>query len=174
MLLMRSGFGLSTDLFETNILNLAVVVGIVVVVVGDAFSSLLDQRQKNVLATLQEADNVAREARQRLEDARQSLDAVRLRAKEILIQARKSIEQENSLTYEQLKENLHRLQESGRQTVQLERQRTIQGIAQQVADLAIVSAESKLLTALRTQESNHSKQKELNEVHVFETFSRLK
>ena len=53
---MRQGFGFNTNLFETNVLNLAVVVGIVVTVVGDAVQSLLDQRRQNILSTLAEAD----------------------------------------------------------------------------------------------------------------------
>jgi F-type H+-transporting ATPase subunit b len=171
---MRSGFGLSTDLFETNILNLAVVIRIVVNVVGDAVTNLLDQRKKNVLASLQEADTVAQNARQRLEEARTVIETVRGQAQGILRQARTSIEQENRVAQVRLKENLQRLQERGRQTVQLERQRTIQVIIQQVADLAIVSAENKLLNALGRRGTNCSKQKKLNELHVFETFSQLK
>lgn len=174
MLLMRSGFGLSTDLFETNILNLAVVIRIVVNVVGDAVSNLLDQRKKNVLASLQEADNVARDASERLEEARLSMETVRGQAQEILSQARTSIEQENRVAQKRLKENVQRLQERGRQTVQLERQRAIQVIIQQVSDLAMVSAENKLLSSLGSREINCSKQKKLNELHVFETFNQLK
>jgi F-type H+-transporting ATPase subunit b len=171
---MRSGFGLSTDLFETNILNLAVVIRIVVNVVGDAVSNLLDQRKKNVLASLQEADNVARDASERLEEARLSMETVRGQAQEILSQARTSIEQENRVAQKRLKENVQRLQERGRQTVQLERQRAIQVIIQQVSDLAMVSAENKLLSSLGSREINCSKQKKLNELHVFETFNQLK
>ena len=43
---MRQGFGLNTNLFETNLLNLSVVIAVVVTVVGDAFSEILAQRQK--------------------------------------------------------------------------------------------------------------------------------
>jgi F-type H+-transporting ATPase subunit b len=67
---MRHGFGLNTILFETNILNLIVVVRIVVTVVGDALRNLLDQRRKVILSTLQEADKKAREAQNRLEEAK--------------------------------------------------------------------------------------------------------
>jgi F-type H+-transporting ATPase subunit b len=58
---MRHGFGLNTNLFETNVLNLIVVVRIVVTVVGDALRNLLDQRRKVILSTLQEADKKKRE-----------------------------------------------------------------------------------------------------------------
>jgi len=50
---LRQGFGLNTNLFETNILNLTVVIGVVIKVVGDSLRSLLDQRRKTILSTLQ-------------------------------------------------------------------------------------------------------------------------
>jgi F-type H+-transporting ATPase subunit b len=61
--LLRQGFGLNTNLFETNILNLAVVVGVVIKVVGDSLQSLLSQRRKTILSTLQEADLKAKKAK---------------------------------------------------------------------------------------------------------------
>jgi F-type H+-transporting ATPase subunit b len=67
---MRNGFGLNTNLFETNVLNLAVVVGVVVTVVGDALSVLLKQRRETILSTLQEADDKAIEAKNRLDEAK--------------------------------------------------------------------------------------------------------
>lgn len=53
---MRHGFGFNTNLLETNVLNLRVVVRIVVKVVGDALRELLDQRRKAIVSTLTEAD----------------------------------------------------------------------------------------------------------------------
>jgi len=173
-LMMRHGFGLNTNLFETNVLNLAVVVGIVVTVVGDAFRTLLDQRKKIVLSTLQEADQKAREAQQRLEEAQKSVETARLRAQEIRTQAIQVAEQESSMIQQQLQNDLQRLQERGQKAVKLEYQRTIQRVTQQIATLALTTAESKLLTILGSQDPNSSKQKDLNEMHVRETLCQLK
>jgi F-type H+-transporting ATPase subunit b len=174
MLLMRNGFGLNTNLFETNVLNLAVVVGIVVTVVGDAVRSLLDQRREIILSTLQEADQKAREAQNRLDTAQKSVEIARLRAQEIRRQAVQLAEQESSTIQQQLANDLQRLQERGRQAVKLEYQRTMQSITQQVATLALTTAESMLLTVLGSQDKDCSKQKELNEMHVRETLCQLK
>jgi PII-like signaling protein len=57
---MRHGFGFNTNLLETNVLNLSVVVRIVVKVVGDALRELLDQRRKAIVSTLTEADKKKR------------------------------------------------------------------------------------------------------------------
>jgi len=172
--LTRQGFGFKTDLFETNILNLAVVVRVVVTFVGDALRVLLDQRREIILTTLREVDQKARKVQEQLDKARESVENSRLRAQEIRTQIIQVIEQEELAIQQQLKDDLLRLQESGRQRIQLERQRIIQLIAQQVANMTLIIVENTLLTAFRLKEPTLSKQKELNDIHVRETFCKLK
>ena len=163
---LRQGFGLKTDLFETNILNLRVVLGIVVTFVGDALSTLLDQRQQIILLTLQEVDQKAKEVQQRLEDAKEAVRTARSRAQEIRNQAIQTVEQENVRIQQMLKDDLYRIQEIGKQRIKLERQRIIQSVAQQVAEMTLKTAEGRLLMTFNSQSRSRSKQKELNELHV--------
>jgi len=67
---MRHGFGFNTNLIETNVLNLRVVVRIVVKVVGDALKNILDERRQIILSTLQEADKKERKIQQQLREAK--------------------------------------------------------------------------------------------------------
>jgi F-type H+-transporting ATPase subunit b len=173
MTLLRPGFGVNTHLFETNVLNLAVVVGVVIKVVGDSLRSLLDQRRQSILSTLQEADLKAKEAKERLEAAQRTLEEARLRVQEIRIQTVQAIEREKSIAQKQLERDLHRIRDRRDQAIQLERQRTIQLISHQISNLALNSAENILLKALGSQNSSGSKQKELNEMHVRKTFCQL-
>jgi len=170
---LRQGFGLNTNLFETNILNLTVVVGVVIKVVGDSLRSLLDQRRQTILSTLQEADLKAREAKQRLEEAQRDLEKARLRVQEIRIQTIQAIEREKSVAQKQLERDLHRLRERKDQAIQLERQRATQFISNQISTLALNSAENILLNSLGSRDTSNSKQKELNEIHVRKTFYQL-
>lgn len=172
--IIRQGFGLKTDLFETNILNLRVVIGIVVTFVGDALRSLLDQRKEIILLTLKEVDQKAKEVQQRLEDARAAVERARSRAQEIRNQSIQTIEQENVRIQKMLKDDLDRIQEIGKQRIKLERQRIIQLVAQQVAQMTLKTAERRLLITFNSQGGSRSKQKELNEIHVRETFRQLK
>jgi F-type H+-transporting ATPase subunit b len=172
--MIRQGFGLNTDLFETNILNLRVVLGIVVTFVGDALRTLLDQRKQIIILTLQEVDQKAKEVQQRLDDARKAVETARSRAQEIRNQAVQTIEQENVRIQKMLKDDLYRVQEAGKQRIKLERQRIIQVVAQQVAKMTLKTAENRLLITLSSQNRSRSKQKELNEIHVRETFRQLK
>jgi F-type H+-transporting ATPase subunit b len=171
--LLRQGFGLNTNLLETNILNLAVVIGVVIKVVGDSLRSLLDQRRRTILSTLQEADLKATEAKQRLEAAQRTLEEARSRVQEIRIQTIQAVEREKSTSQEQLKRDLDRLRSRRDQAIQLERQRETQLISYRVFNLALNSAEDILLSALGSQNTSSSKQKELNEMHVRKTFCQL-
>jgi len=163
----------NTNLLETNVLNLAVVIGVVIKVVGDSLRSLLDQRRQVILSTLQEADLKAKEAKERLEAAQRTLREARLRVQEIRIQTVEAIEREKSIAQKQLERDLNRLRDRRDQAIQLERQRTIQVISRQISDLALNSAENILLRALGSQSSSVLKQKELNEMHVHKTFCQL-
>jgi len=171
---MRNGLGLNTNLFETNILNLVVVIRIVVTVVGEAFNTLLVKRRQMVLLTLEEADKKVQEAQQQLERAQKSVETARLRAREIRIQAIQEAEKESSAAQSIMIEDLKRLRETGEQESQLNRQRAVRSISQHVANLAIASAEKTLLQALKGPGSNiRSKQKELNERYVRGTLLML-
>ena len=174
MLPIRYSFGLNTNLFETNVLNLAVVVGIVVTVVGDALRTLLDQRRQVILSMLQEADKKARDSQKRLEDARRAVEMARLLAQEIRTQATQVIEQESLIRQKQLEEDFQRLQERRSQSIVLARQQAIQSIVNEVSQLAVASAENILLDALGPNGKINLKQKDLNEIHVRESFYKLK
>jgi len=173
MIPLRQGFGLNTNLLETNVLNLAVVIGVVIKVVGDSLRSLLEQRRRTILSTLQEADLKAKEANQRLEAAQRTLEEARSRVQEIRIQTVQAVEREKSVAQSRLERDLRRLRDRRDQAIQIERQRTTQLISYQVSSLALNSAETILLNSLNPQEASNSKQKELNEMYVRKTFCQL-
>jgi F-type H+-transporting ATPase subunit b len=173
LLSLAHGFGINTNILETNVLNLAVVIGVVVTVVGDALKALLETRRQTILATLQEAEQKAAEAQARLDQARTALEAARSKASQIRAQAATAAEQEGAALASQFATDLARLRESASQSVQLQRQRAVQQIAQQVARLALQSAESTLVEHL-VKGSGRSRQRDLNERHVRETFRQLK
>ncbi len=67
------GFGFNGNILETNIINLSVVIAIVVSFGGDALRSLLENRRQSILKTLQQADERAKEAQEKLLKAQNQL-----------------------------------------------------------------------------------------------------
>jgi F-type H+-transporting ATPase subunit b len=174
IVLMRNGFGFNTNLIETNVLNLRVVLSLVVSQVGEVLKNRLDDRRKIILSILQEADKKKEQLRQQLEEARKAVEEAQLMAKDIRDQSLQAVEKENYTAEQKLKEDLKRFQENSQQIIKLERQRTLQVVTQYIADLALKEAEDRLLKTLESRGQVSTKQKELNEIHVQETFRKLK
>jgi F-type H+-transporting ATPase subunit b len=77
------GFGINTNIFETNIINLAVVIGVVVSFVGSNLTALLEDRKKTIVNNLQEANQRAIDAQEKLNQARTQLELAKKKAQEI-------------------------------------------------------------------------------------------
>jgi len=170
---MRIGFGLNTNLVETNILNLAVVLGIVVTVIGDALKNLLNERRIIILSILQEASKKEDRLEQQLREARKAVEMARSCAREIRAQSLEIVEKERSTRQEKLKIDLQRFKERGEQAIKVEQQRAKQVVAKRVTDLALERAQNSLVQSFGKQGNLYSKQKDLNNILVNETFSTL-
>jgi F-type H+-transporting ATPase subunit b len=172
---MRQVFGINTNLFETNILNLGVVVRVVVTVLGDSLKSLLDQRLKKIVTILEETDKKVAGARNDLDEALKFSEIARFTAQEIRVKALESVEREKLIIRDQLKRDLQRFNEIGQKIVQLERQKAMQVLIRRISNLALDSAEDILFMALvGSKDMVQVKQIELNEIRVRETLNKLK
>ena len=69
-LMFAGHFGFNTNILETNVLNLAVVLAVVITYVGDAIRGLLANRKQTIVNNFREADQRASEAQQRVAEAR--------------------------------------------------------------------------------------------------------
>ena len=81
--LAHGGFGINTNVFETNIINLAAVVGVVVSFVGGNLTSLLEDRKATIIKNLEEANQRALEAQAKFNQARAQLESAKKKAQEI-------------------------------------------------------------------------------------------
>lgn len=79
----HSGFGINTNIFETNLINLAAVIGIVISFVGSNLTALLEDRKKTILSNLEEANLRAIEAQEKLQNAKAQLELSKKKAQEI-------------------------------------------------------------------------------------------
>lgn len=138
------GFGFNTNILETNIINLAVVIGVVVSFGGDALRSLLENRKQLILNNVVEAENRASDAKEKLDKAKAALDQAFLKANEIVKKGEESASMEKSLALTQFELDLNRLEESKDQNIQLQQQKAISEISQQVISLALTGVREKL------------------------------
>lgn len=120
---LAEGFGINTNIFETNIINLAAVVAIVVSFVGKNLSALLEDRKKTILNNLQEASLRAAEAQERLNVAKNQLEVAKKKAAEIREEGILRATQEMNNCVLQHEERLSKLEEFKQETVQFYQQK---------------------------------------------------
>lgn len=119
----HEGFGINTNVFETNILNLAVVVGIVVSFVGNNLSAILADRKKTILMNLEEASKRALEAQEKLSFAKTGLENAKKKAQEIRQEGVSRATVEINAVVSQHEVRLVKLDEFKNETVQFYQQK---------------------------------------------------
>jgi F-type H+-transporting ATPase subunit b len=117
------GFGINTNIFETNIINLAAVIGIVVSFVGNNLTAILDDRKKTILNNLQEATQRALEAEEKLNQARTQLELAKKKAKEIREEGISRATQEINTVVNQHEIRIAKLQEFKEETLSFYQQK---------------------------------------------------
>ena len=144
----NEGFGFNGDIFETNIINLSVVVGIVVSLGGDALRSLLDTRKETILKNFEEAKQRSEEARERLALASEEVENAKVKAQEIGKQTVTLLEKEKQMYSKQLETETKRLETLKQETLAFQEQRAKFQISNQIIALAVEQVEQKIKTRL--------------------------
>jgi F-type H+-transporting ATPase subunit b len=117
------GFGINTNIFDTNIINLAAVVGIVVSFVGNNLTAILDDRKKTIINNLEEAKQRALEAEEKLNQARKQLELAKKKAQEIREEGISRATQEINTVVNQHEIRLAKLQEFKQETLSFYQQK---------------------------------------------------
>nr|YP_003058334.1 CF0 subunit I of ATP synthase [Parachlorella kessleri]ACQ90911.1 CF0 subunit I of ATP synthase [Parachlorella kessleri] len=143
-LMFAGHFGFNTNILETNVLNLAVVLAIVITYVGDALRGLLANRKQTILNNFREADQRASEAQDRLNQARLQLEKAKTKADEISQQAIFTVDQEKKQIISQTQEDIKRLSILQQETLKFEQQKAQNELAQKLVRLALHQVREKL------------------------------
>jgi F-type H+-transporting ATPase subunit b len=143
-----TGFGFNTNILETNIINLSVVIFIVFSFVGDALKTLLQNRKEIILANLQEADKRALEAQEKLLEAQKQFENAIEKANQIKQEALLTADKEKNEILKQTEIEIKKFETSKDENLTLERQKIISQISQQVISLALLKVREKLKKSL--------------------------
>jgi F-type H+-transporting ATPase subunit b len=140
MVSLAEGFGFNTNLLETNILNLAVVLPLVFSFGKDTLTAILDSRREKILNSLRSADDRFKQAQLELDAAKSELAFAATKVKEIQNDGRKTMEAlrlEETKRYEELHQRFDELKE---ETVRLEEEKVVTAFRQQLISAAFEKA----------------------------------
>nr|YP_010587426.1 ATP synthase CF0 subunit I [Didymodon constrictus]WAB45944.1 ATP synthase CF0 subunit I [Didymodon constrictus] len=133
-------FGLNTNLLETNLINLSVVLSLLVYFGKGVLNNLLSNRKQTILSTINDAEERYNEATDKLNQARTRLERAKVKANEICVNGLSQIEREKKELINAADEDSKRLEDSKNATIRFEEQRTIEQVRQQVSRLALERA----------------------------------
>merc|ERR1712174_71758 len=101
--MISSVFSLNFNILESNILNLAFVITIMVTVVGDAFKEFLEQRRSIILLALKKAKIKKEEANKIIIEAKKMVEEAYLKSEEVFKKGNKEREKENKVVKKKIK-----------------------------------------------------------------------
>lgn len=145
---LATGFGFNTNLFETNLINLAVVIGILVYFGKGVLTTLLNNRKETIVNTIRDAEERYQEATEKLNKAYTRLEQAKAKAEEIRVNGLAQMEIEKQELIKAADEDSKRLEDSKNATFRFEEQRAIEQVRQQVSRLALELALETLKTRL--------------------------
>ena len=126
------GFGLNTNILETNILNLLVVLAVVFIFGGNALRSLLDNRKQSITNNLEEADRRAKESSEKLAQLKDQLNQYKIKADDIIKNGREYAKQERITRQKETEDQISRLKTNREKMIDLQREQVMKKLSQQV------------------------------------------
>jgi len=96
-----------------------------------------EARQRQVAEQLEAADKARKEAEDRLQEAEKTVQEARVRAGQVIERANRAAEQIQQEAQEKAREEARRIVEAASRDIDAERQRAIQSIRLQMADIVI-------------------------------------
>ena len=150
----HGGFGLNFDILEANLINLAILIGVLFYFGRKVVGNILSERRANIEAAIKEAEQRQREAEKALSEAKQQLAQGQAEAERIRKAAEENAEKAREAILAKVVVDIERLQETAAQDVDSERDRAIAQLRQQVAAMAMQRVESQIGSYLNDSAQN--------------------
>lgn len=144
----HGGFGLNLDLLEANVINLAILIGVVYYFGRKLLSNILTERQERIETAIKEAEQRQQEAAALLSESQQKLTQAQAEAQRIRAAAEESAKAAKEAILARAAEDVERLKQTATQELNSSREKAIAELRQRVAALALQRTESQLRSQL--------------------------
>ncbi|ACK71035.1 ATP synthase F0, B subunit [Gloeothece citriformis PCC 7424] len=144
----ESGFGLNLDILNTNLLNLAILVGVLIYFGRNSLGKILSERREKIAQEIQEAESRASNAAKALAQEQEKLAQAKAEAQRILAASNERAEAAKQAIAVQTEKDIERLKATAAQDLSTEQERVITELRQRVAAMALERVESTLKNTL--------------------------
>lgn len=135
------GFGLNTDIFETNVINLAIVLAVLISVGGNALRDTLSQRKQTILDNLSVAEQREEEAKKNVLHAYSKLDEAEEECAQLHRDGQRAKAKAKNDAYEAGQEKIGALKRGTKSALRSERQRVLYDMTTHLIGASLERAE---------------------------------
>jgi F-type H+-transporting ATPase subunit b len=160
------GFGINTNVLETNIINLSVVIVVLFVLGKDVLSSLLEERKNKIVQSLNDVEARFQEAQEKLENAKANLASSKEKAVEIQVQSKASADQTTVNASKRAESEMVRLEATKLSTLAVEKQKLVR----EMRTLLTTGALEKAFQQLKQDRSGTAVQKKFIDTLLRDVF----
>ncbi len=140
----ESGFGLNLDILDANLINLALLLGILFYYGKPIVGNILQERRSKIAAQIEEVEAKQKQAAATLAEEQEKLKQAEATAAKIRSEAETQAQKAKESILAQGEKEVERLKAMAGQDLSSEEQRAIAELKKQVASLAIERVESQL------------------------------
>lgn len=141
-------FGINTNILETNLINLAILVGLLVYFGKKTFVQLLNDRKENIAQAIRDVEEQQRKAAAALAQEQQNLAQAQVQAERIRQEAEQRAQEAQKAIAAQAEIDLQRLKDLASQDLSSKQQMAIAELRRRVTAMALERAESRLTQRL--------------------------
>jgi F-type H+-transporting ATPase subunit b len=140
----EGGFGLNFNILETNLINLAIIWGVLFYFGSKFLGNTLSSRRASIEEAIQDAERRQREATTALTEQQEKVAQAQSKAKEIVETAKQNAANLREEILAQAQADIERMQAAAEQDLSFQQERMVRELRQRIAELALARAESEL------------------------------
>lgn len=144
----EGGFGLNTNILETNLINLAIIISVLFIFGRKVVGKTLLERRIRIETAIKSAEQRLTEAQGSLADQQQKLAQAQAEAEKIKKAAEENAVKAREAILAQTTADIQRMKETAASDLNSEREKAIAQLRQQVVGMALQKVESQLQTGI--------------------------
>jgi F-type H+-transporting ATPase subunit b len=144
----EGGFGLNFDIFETNLINLVIVIGVVFYFGRGFLGKILSERRAGIEEAINDAEKRQKDAAAALAEEQQKLTQAQAEAERIRATAEENAKAAKQAILAQAAQDVERMKADAGKELDAERERAIAQLRAIVASMALERVENQLKTTL--------------------------
>jgi F-type H+-transporting ATPase subunit b len=144
----EGGFGLNTNILDTNLINLAIIISVLFIFGRRVLGKTLQERRERIETTIKSAEQRAKDAAAALAEQQQKLAQAQAEAERIKKASVENAQKAREAILAQAAVDVERMKETAASDLNTEQEKAIAQLRQKVVAMALQKAESELRTGI--------------------------